>query len=325
MTFLIADTFADSLARLTGEEQKSVKTTAFDLQMNVAAPGLSFHKLDKAKDKNFWSVRVNSDLRIIVHKTAESLLLCYVNHHDKSYAWAERRKLSVHPTTGAAQLVEVRESVVDIAIPRYVQTEITYPKPSTNKALFSHLAESQLLSYGVPAEWMSEVRTATDDSIFTVIESLASEAAEALLELATGGTPVVRTATPNAVDPFDHPDAQRRFRVMANADELERAMASPWDKWSVFLHPAQRELVERDFSGPARVAGSAGTGKTVVALHRAVHLARANPNARVLLTTFSITLARMLRLKLQRLAGEQNDVASRITVDAIDEVGITLY
>ena len=69
MEFRIADTFTDSLARLTGDEQKAVKTTAFDLQLNPANPGMSFHKLDKAKDKNFWSVRVSSDIRLIVHKT----------------------------------------------------------------------------------------------------------------------------------------------------------------------------------------------------------------------------------------------------------------
>src|SRR6201999_657106 len=97
MDFLIADTFTDSLARLTGDEQKAVKTTAFDLQMNAAHPGLSFHKLDRAKDKNFWSVRVNDDIRIIVHKTTANLLLCYVGHHDNAYRWAERRKLETHP------------------------------------------------------------------------------------------------------------------------------------------------------------------------------------------------------------------------------------
>ena len=86
MEFLIADTFTDSLARLTGEEQKLVKTTAFDLQLNPASPGLSFHKLDKVKDKNFWSVRVGSDIGLIVHKSEASLLLCYVDHHDKAYA-----------------------------------------------------------------------------------------------------------------------------------------------------------------------------------------------------------------------------------------------
>src|SRR5919109_4913925 len=100
-TFLISDTFTDSLGRLTGDEQKAVKTTAFDLQMNPANPGMQFHKLDKAKDKNFWSVRVNRDIRLIVHKTDASLLLCYVGHHDPAYAWAERRKLEAHPVTGA--------------------------------------------------------------------------------------------------------------------------------------------------------------------------------------------------------------------------------
>src|SRR3989442_1147 len=94
MEFRIADTFTESLARLTGEEQKAVKTTAFDLQINPAAsPAMSFHKLAKARDKGFWSVRVNQDIRLIVHRTAQSLLLCYVDHHDRAYAWAERRKL----------------------------------------------------------------------------------------------------------------------------------------------------------------------------------------------------------------------------------------
>ena len=74
MNFCIADTFTDSLDRLTGDEQKLVKTTAFDLQFNPVNPGMSFHKLDRAKDANFWSVRVGSDIRLIVHKTAGSLL-----------------------------------------------------------------------------------------------------------------------------------------------------------------------------------------------------------------------------------------------------------
>src|SRR6478735_747721 len=121
MDFRIADTFTSSLARLTDIEQKAVKTTAFDLQMNPASPGMRFHKLDRAKDKSFWSVRVNDDLRLIVHRSAESLLLCYVDHHDKAYAWAERRKLETHPKTGAAQLVEIRETVQEVVIPIYVE------------------------------------------------------------------------------------------------------------------------------------------------------------------------------------------------------------
>src|SRR5207237_7005853 len=75
MEFLIADTFTDSLARLTGDEQKAVKTTDFDLQINPAQPGMNFHKLANAKDKGFWSVRVSQDIRLIVHRAATSFFL----------------------------------------------------------------------------------------------------------------------------------------------------------------------------------------------------------------------------------------------------------
>jgi mRNA-degrading endonuclease RelE of RelBE toxin-antitoxin system len=84
MDFRIADTFTDSLAKLNGEEQKAVKTAAFDLQMNPSSPGMQLHKLDKAKDKNFWSVRVSGDIRLILHKMQGSLLLCYVDQASKT-------------------------------------------------------------------------------------------------------------------------------------------------------------------------------------------------------------------------------------------------
>jgi len=320
MEFRIADTFTASLARLAGDEQKAAKTTAFDLQMDPAGNGMSFHKLDKVKDPNFWSVRVNRDIRLIVHKTAGSLLLCYVDHHDKAYQWAERRKLETHPTTGAAQLVEIRELVREISVPRY--EEAAKPAPA---ALFGEYNDEQLLAYGVPPEWLVDVRAADEDSLLELVVHLPDEAAEALLELATGGMPVASKPADKTEDPFLHPDAQRRFRVMSDMDELARALEYPWDKWTVFLHPAQRQMVERDYNGAARVSGSAGTGKTVVALHRAVQLACKDEDARILLSTFSDTLANVLRSNLFRLAWNTPKLAERIDVTAMDAVGIKLY
>jgi len=319
MHFLIADTFTDSLANLTNEEQKAVKTTAFDLQMNPANPGMQFHKIDKARDANFWSVRVNRDIRLIVHKSQNSLLLCYVDHHDKAYQWAERRKLETHPKTGSAQLVEIRETVREISIPKHVEAEQPKPLP------FSALSDNELLSYGVPEEWLNDVRGADEDSILEIAEHLPAEAAEALLDLAVGVTPQPISPVATEVAPFDHPDAQRRFRVMNNVEELERALDFPWEKWTIFLHPAQRRIVEKEFNGPARVSGSAGTGKTIVALHRAVFLARSNQDARVLLTTFSEALANALRIKLRRLISNEPKLAERLEVHAINAIGIRLY
>jgi mRNA-degrading endonuclease RelE of RelBE toxin-antitoxin system len=327
MEFLIADTFTDSLAKLTGDEQKAVKMTAFDLQLNPANPGMSFHKLDKAKDKNFWSVRVSRDLRLIVHQSDASLLLCYVGHHDEAYDWAERRKLETHPKTGAAQLVEIGETVKEIIVPVYVQTEIAAEpqQAAEKKFIFAGTSDDELLGYGVPADWLNDIKKSTEDTLLALTDHLPAEAAEALLELATGGKPRVSQPALAIANPFDHPDAQRRFRVMANVEELQRALDFPWEKWTVFLHPEQRHLVERDYAGPARVAGSAGTGKTIVALHRAAHLARTHPDARVLLTTFSDSLANALQNKLKRLLGNEPRLAERIDVYSLNAIGLRLY
>src|ERR1700693_4305716 len=334
MEFRIAGTFTESLARLTSDEQKAAKTTAFDLQMNPASPGMQFHKLGRARDKNFWSVRVGGDLRLIVHRSEASLLLCYVGHHEAAYNWAEKRRLETHPTTGAAQLVELRETVREtvrtIDVPRYVDVDLPAPaaplRPVPAKpALFATATDEDLLGSGVPAEWLTEVREATEDSLFSVADHLPSEAAEALLELATGGTPNPLARAIEGADPFTHPDAQRRFRLMTNPDELERALEYPWEKWTIFLHPAQRQIVERETSGPTRVGGSAGTGKTIVALHRAVYLARTHPEARVLLATFSEALAHALRTQLHRLIGNEPKIAERLEVHSMSGIGRRLY
>jgi hypothetical protein len=338
MDFRIADTFTDSLARLTGAEQKTVKTTAFDLQLDPSAPSMRFHRLDRAKDPNFWSVRVNTDIRLIVHRTATSLLLCYVGHHDAAYVWAERRKIERHPVTGAAQLVELRERVEEIPFLAPIPAAAII---SAKPALFADMPEGLLLAYGVPMEWLADVRQVNEDTLLDLADHLPQEAAEALLSLATGGapelptaiaavpaagaTPAVMAAAPLPADAFAHPDAQRRFRVLTNVEELQRALDYPWDKWAVFLHPAQRRVVERDYTGPARVSGSAGTGKSIGALHRAVVLARRNPDARVLLTTFSKTLANALKARLGTLVGNEAEIAGRIAVHPVTGIAYEIY
>jgi mRNA-degrading endonuclease RelE of RelBE toxin-antitoxin system len=150
MTFRIANTFTDSLAKLKDEEQKAVKTTAFDLQTNTVNPGFKFHKIEGAKDPNFWSVRVNRDVRLIVHRTKSSLMLCYVSHHDDAYRWAERRKLETHPKTGAVQLVEVRETVREIPVPTVVEKKEPAPEPEvlSKPLLYADVSRTTLLNYG---------------------------------------------------------------------------------------------------------------------------------------------------------------------------------
>ena len=181
MDFRISDTFTDSLNRLTGDEQKATKTTAFDLQLNPANPGLSFHKLTKVRDKNFWSVRVTRDIRLIVHKTSSSFLLCYVDHHDKAYSWAERRKLETHPKTGAAQLVEIRELTKEIVVPQYIEEEVVAvhakgpPVTAPSNPLFGDRPDEIFLEMGVPPEWISDVKAANEDALLDTTIALSTE------------------------------------------------------------------------------------------------------------------------------------------------------
>jgi len=147
--------------------------------------------------------------------------------------------------------------VKEVVVPLYVQAEnVTTPNAFAEaNILFARVSDNELLGYGVPAEWLDDVKKATEDTLLILTDHLPAEAAEALLELATGGKP--RLPQPAAAtSPFDHPDAQRRFRVVSNVEELQRALDFPWEKWTVFLHPEQKEWVERDYAGPARVSGS---------------------------------------------------------------------
>lgn len=186
------------------------------------------------------------------------------------------------------------------------------------------VSADDLLGYGVPEQWIDDVLAVTEETLFELADRLPREAAEAVLDLATGVTPPKPVHIGKDVNPFAHPDAISRFRIMSDLESLRRALDAPWDKWAVFLHPSQEAIVQKSFKGAARVSGSAGTGKTIVALHRAVGLARRHAPSRVLLTTFSDSLAANLRRRLRCLIGGDESLAGRIEVKTLRQVAVDL-
>ena len=158
MDFRIADTFTAALTKLTRDEQKAVKTSAFDLQTNLSGQGLQLHRIEVSKDPNFWSARVNRDIRIIVHKTAASLLIAYVAHHDDAYKWAERRRIETHPKTGASQIVEVRERVEEIADTHAAATATRASATASRPLAPVRAAASRRIPIQVPEPRRSSVR-----------------------------------------------------------------------------------------------------------------------------------------------------------------------
>ncbi|MPY67732.1 ATP-dependent helicase [Deinococcus sp. SDU3-2] len=308
---LLAQSFTRRLGQFPNQEQKLIRDAVMVLHLDVIGgslprPGLRWHGLNSP---DLYSISPNMDLRVILYHKGQDYVVLYADHHDGAYAWANRRRLEVHPYTGAMQVVEVQE-----------RTEVlTHVEAATEERVFYPYDAPYLLQLGVPERYVQTVRHATSTNAHELLELLPEEVAERLLGLLAGELVVPPDAQQG--DPFSHPDARRAFVVADNEAELGAALQGAWQDWIVFLHPSQRALVDRTFGGAARVTGGAGTGKTVVALHRAARLARAGQ--RVLLTTYSRTLGSHLSERLVQLVPEP-EVRDRITVRTVHALAAQL-
>jgi mRNA-degrading endonuclease RelE of RelBE toxin-antitoxin system len=288
----VAKTFMKSASNLSGQDRARVFDFLNKFLSDPANPGLSTERVQGARDPNIWSARMTGGLRTIYHHLGDAFTLLYAGQHDESYDWAARRKLEHHPVTGTLQIVEMAESVQD-ALPHPT-------RPADAPRLFARQSEDYLLSLGVPVDWLPTIREIADeDQLLMVADKLPEEVAERLLRLA-GGELVTPPVPVPLVQPISaSPDNLRRFYVVQEASELCDLLQKPFEDWLRFLHPSQRELATGTFKGPVKVTGSAGTGKTVVAMHRARYLA--DQGQRVLLTSFVTTLCKNIEHNLQIL------------------------
>lgn len=317
----LSQDFLLQLAKLPVSVQSKVMKWAIQFQSDPTSPGINYENINGARDSNLKSVRLDRDWRGIVFKpsSGDVYVLLYVDHHDAAYRWAENRKLAINPVTGAMQLV-VLESVTE-EIPVAQQPSVTNaavaPAQATAKLLFSSLGDRELLSLGVPEESLAAVRTiASDEQLDAMQAQLPVEAYEGLFLVAAGDTVsqvlgARETRMDKVVDTSDFavalttPESQSRFVIVDNDEAMLAIMNAPLAQWRVFLHPTQHKLATGDRSGPVRVLGGAGTGKTVLAMHRAKWLAenRTPAGKKVLFTTFTRNLATDIEQNLKTLCG----------------------
>ena len=314
---------ADFLTAFSGLPQKQQKRTREFLDKFAANPTASTHNYEKikgAKDPNLRSVRMGDDYRGILLKPEHGnvYVLLWVDKHDDAYTWAVRRTCAVHPGTGTMQVVLTQEAAAESMA---MSAPVTPPKPEAKSApaLFEAFSDDDLLSLGVPAPLLGHLREIRNENELDRVEKiLPREAFEAAFMLAAGYTVdearndlgIVRQAAIDTSDfaaAVERDSTKRQFVVITDAAEMEKLLAAPLEQWRVFLHPSQRRLVEMQASGPVRVLGSAGTGKTVVAMHRAVWLAKhvCQPGQKVLFTTFTKNLAADIASNLKKLCSRE--------------------
>lgn len=330
----LADTFWDSFAKLPKAQTKKVVQFVTKFRQSADSGGINYEKINAAAQDNYRSVRIDQAYRGIVLKpdTGKTFILLWVDHHDDAYAWAARTRCEIHPETGALQLYETAVTAApDIveAEPASVQEE-QKDKPRLPDPLFN-LDESRLLGIGVPQPMLESVADLRSESELEAIKNqLPVEAFEALYLFSDGISwdeiwSEYHIPSDGDVDTTDFDAAlerdvtKRRFTVPENELELQEMLAAPLEKWRVFLHPSQRKLVERHWNGPVRVLGGAGTGKTVVAMHRAVWLIENvldDGEEKVLFLTYNTNLAQDIRQNLAKIATTAQ--LSRIEVINID-------
>lgn len=297
MAFIIAETFMRQLKRLPQKEQGIVSRTVLDLEMDPTARPLSLHRVDG--NGGWWSAYANGDLRIILKREGDGgMILCWTDHHDKAYLWASRHVLTEHPVTHVMQIVEIPEVMAEPPVPAPITEQEAHDAAAPKKTLCDlvGVCRDDLLAFGVPEAWIERVMSATDeDELLDIGEHhLPPDAAEAVLSIAVGERPEI----PKHDDGVGEGDTwnPQSWWVVSKDDDLKAVLGSAdWDTWCVYLHPSQRRIAYHSYNGPFRVCGSAGTGKTVVALHHAKYVLEADAGARVLVTTFSNPLACDLR------------------------------
>ncbi len=302
-TVAISADFLTAFAKLPKKIQQKTKAFVAKFQSNPTSPGINYEKISNI-DGKFCSVRIDKAYRGIVVRQEKTgtYLLVWVAHHDEAYEWAMKKRCAVNANTGSIQIYEV------VKEPMRVETQLVH-------ALFARYSDGQLLKIGVPQEQLSFIRSImTTGELDQASESIPADAFEGLQWLANGfdfdevidvmgiGESKVVSDADDLGEALHNSSTLRSFVVVEGEEELASILRSPLDKWRTFLHPSQRSYVKRDYSGPCRILGGAGTGKTVVAMHRARELARnCVGDRRILFTTFSTNLANDIKANLDKL------------------------
>jgi hypothetical protein len=319
MTIVIAKQYEKDL-RIDG----SMKARAWDFMMKLNSDpdggGLDLKMPQGVADRRVRTARVDQNFRAVLFALPPDLLvMAAIKPHDEAYDFAKTVRLDINPANGAMELI------AEQTIARAVKEFAEKPQIADAPQVLPYAA-SDLVELGIRRDVAEQaVRLSNEGELLELVDHLPEWQQQALLDLATGKSIAdVRQDYGVGVEPTQNPVqslgravTRMAFVTIQDDDELRRMVEGDFEAWRTFLHPQQRMLAERPvYNGPFRLAGGAGTGKTVVALHRAVHLAQ-KPGARVLLCTFNRTLAAILQAQLHRLASAE--VAARIEVLGVDQ------
>ena len=319
----------DSLLSLPNKDIGRVLKTIQQIKKDPSNPGLKLHRITESPDDNFWTVRISNDARIVLHKKDDSILICHADKHDAAYDWAKRRRVSGDTKNNSAKIVSLedlaiqkRQSPVFRNQAKVKQTEDKIvSKPSeTTEPFFKENSDKEFLDNGFSKEELTVIRSIlTETELYSLKPNFSEDKFDKLLSI------FLKIDFQNEnIEIFENNDELNSELVeFTEAEDIKSALTQPWEQWLIFLSYAQKKLVKANFKGSSKVFGSAGTGKTVVALHRAKFLIENQNIDKVGLFTFSKVLTQDLKIKADLLLGENNKKRNNLHINSLEgEAGL---
>lgn len=318
MRLFLSDSFFDKFTDLPRNIQQQVREFQKKFRKNSQSSAIHLEPISQFKDSSLRTARVNQEYRAVVGALGkDNFMLLYVDKHDKAYSWAQNKKFVWNEHTQTCQLIPIE--IQKEGTPE----DNTFEEKEEPTSPLTSVSDEQLLAIGVPAEQLPFVRQIKDfDDLDKAEKYLPQDAFENLFDVMDGNNidniiaSIEEGKAKEGEDSLLSSNNRRRFIEITTDEELAHIMDEGTEKWQLFLHPSQRKLVDTDYNGSTKVSGSAGTGKTIAAIHRLKYLCQNDMFGKVLFTTYTTALVENLKMLVEKMGIDKQ----RYTLNNIDKV-----
>lgn len=321
MRLFLSDSFFDKFTELPRNIQQKIRDFQRKFRENSTSAAIHLESIAQFRDSSLRSARVDGEYRAILGSLGQdNFMLLYVDKHDLAYRWAQNKKFVWNEHTQTCQIMPVTIEEANFT-PVPAETEAT-----TAPSMLTGIPDEKLLEIGIPEELLELVKQIKDlNDLDAAEKNLPQDAYENIFALFDGVEiddiidEINEGKAKDGEDSLLSNNNKRRFIEITDDECLAEIMEKGMEKWQLFLHPSQSKLVNSDYKGTVKVSGSAGTGKTIAALHRLKKLCQ-EPNVRVLFTTYTHSLVKYLTDQAKNLKIE----STRYELDNIDQILIKL-
>lgn len=323
MRLFLSDSFFDKFTELPRNIQQGVREFQKKFRENSTSSSIHLESITQFRDSSLRSARVTGEYRAILGSLGhDNYMLLYVDKHDQAYRWAQNKRLVWNEHTQSCQIIPVSIEHTEEINTYHSAADVLTSENREIKGVLSEVETEKLLKIGIPEELITLVRTIKDLNDLDKAEAkLPQDAYENLFSVFDGDCieDIIEEMEAGKAkageDTLLSNNNKRRFIELTDDECLAQIMEEGMEKWQLFLHPSQSKLVYNDYKGTTKVSGSAGTGKTIAALHRLKHLCE-EQDAHILFTTYTTALMN----NITKLVEKMRIPSQRYDLNNIDKI-----